>query len=114
MKVFIWILTAICLMPWTGAAWLAYALIDVSGDWMSGNADLLAGDPQMVEWLSWFGRVTAGFGEAVVIAVWAMGTLVVLAIAWLFTKLVDRDRRIKSLNWAPDDARGGAVSQRIP
>ena len=114
MKIFIWILTAICLTPWTGAAWLAYALIDVSGDWMSGNADLMAGDPQMVEWLSWLGRATAGFGEAVVIAVWAMGTMIVVTIAWLFTKLVDRDRRIKSVNWQPEDARGGPVTQRIP
>jgi hypothetical protein len=114
MKAFIWVLTIICLIPWTGGAWLAYGLIDVSGAWISGNADLLAGDPQVVEGLSWLGRLTAGFGETVVAAVWAMGTLIVVAVAWLFTKLVDRDRRIKSLRWHPDDPRGGAISQRIP
>ena len=38
MKIFIWIMALVVLVPWTGAVWLSYALVDVSGDWMSANA----------------------------------------------------------------------------
>lgn len=113
MKIFIWVLAIVLLVPWTGGAWLAYALVDVSGDWMSGNADMVASEPQVVETVSWLGRLVAGVGEAVIIAVWALGTLSVVAIAWLLSWLVGRNRRSDALQWHPDDPRA-AVDQRIP
>lgn len=111
MKVFIWIVALIVLAPWSGAVWLSYALVDVSGDWMSANADLLAAEPQVVETLSWFGRTVAGVGEAVIIAVWALGVLSVSAMAWGLCKLVDYHRRT-TLQWHPDDPR--AAGRQIP
>jgi ABC-type multidrug transport system permease subunit len=114
MKVFIWIAALVFLVPWTGGAWIAYALVDVSGNWMAGNADMLAGDPQIVETLSWLARTLSGAGEFIIFVVWALGAAIVAAVAWLFCRLVDRDRRIKSLNWHPDDARAAPAGQRIP
>ena len=114
MKVFIWIVAFLFLAPWTGGAWIAYALVDVSGDWMAGNADMLAGDPQIVENLSWLARLLSGAGETIIFIVWALGAAVIAAVAWLFCKLVDRDRRIKSLNWDPEHPRASPAGQRIP
>ncbi len=113
MKILIWVLTLLVLAPWTGAAWLAHALVDVSGNWMSGNADLLAGDPELVATLSWLGRVLAGVGETVIVIVWGLGTAIIVGIALLFSRLVDRDRRIKSMQWHPDDPRATSV-ERVP
>lgn len=113
MKIFIWIMALLVLAPWSGAVWLSWALVDVSGDWMSANADLLVAEPQMVESLSWLGRTLAGVGEAMILAVWALGVLTVWLIAWMLCKLVDYHRRTTpSLQWHPDDPR--AALPRIP
>lgn len=113
MKIFIWVVALILLVPWSGGAWLAYALVDVSGDWMSGNADMLAAEPQVVETVSWLGRMLAGVGETVIIVVWALGVLSVSAVAWVFCRLVDSNRKSNALRWHPDDPRA-AGDQRIP
>ncbi|MEN3977178.1 hypothetical protein [Emcibacter sp. SYSU 3D8] len=112
MKIFIWIVAMIVLVPWSGAVWLSYALVDISGDWVSGNADLLAAEPQVVETVSWLGRTLAGVGETVIIVIWSLGVLSISVIAWGLCRLVDYNRRTTSLQWHPDDPR--ATAQRIP
>lgn len=112
MKIFIWIVALLMLAPWTGAVWLSWTLVDVSGDWMSANADLLAAEPQVVETLSWLGRTLAGVGEAMIIVVWALGVLSVWLIAWMACKLVDYHRRTTPAKRHQDDPR--AAARRIP
>jgi hypothetical protein len=111
MKIVIWTLTGLVLALWSAPAWLAYTLIHMSGGWLSGNADMLAPDPQAVEFLSWLGRLGAGVGETIVIVVWAIGALIMVTVGWLFTKLVDRDRRLKAMAWHPDDPRATAQAR---
>jgi len=103
MKIFIWIMALVLLVPWSGAVWLSYALVDVSGDWMSANADLLVAEPQAVETLSWLGRTFASVGESVIIGVWALGALSVAGIAWMLCKLVDYHRRTNIPQWRPNE-----------
>ena len=117
MKAFLWIVTSIFIAFWTVSAWIAYAIIDVSGNWASGNADAVTSHPETVETLSWLARVLSGAGEFLVIAIWAIGTLMLAAVPWLLGKLIDRGRRKSSLQWHPDDPRASAenpASQRIP
>ncbi len=111
MKIVIWLLALLIIVPWTGGAWLSWALVDVSGNWLSGNADMLAMEPQMVESLSWLARAMSGTGEAIIFVIWAVGTAIVAGLAWALSRLVDRDRRKKTLNWHPDDPRAAAVQQ---
>lgn len=110
MKTVIWLLALLIIAPWTGGAWLTWTLVDVSGNWLSGNADMLAAEPQVVESLSWLARVAAGMGEAIIFIIWAIGTAIIAGLAWALTRLVDSDRRKNALNWHPDDPR--ATSQQ--
>lgn len=112
MKIFIWIMAFVVLVPWSGAVWLSYALVDVSGNWMSANADMLAAEPQAVETLSWLGRTLAGVGESVILGVWALGALSVAGIAWMLCKLVDYYRRANTLQWQPTEP--DATARRSP
>ncbi|MGE0667945.1 MAG: hypothetical protein AB7O49_15420 [Sphingomonadales bacterium] len=114
MKFLIWFLALLILAPWTGGAWLTWALVDFSGNWLSGNADMLAAEPEVVESLSWLARVASGLGETVIIVIWAIGTAIVAGLAWALGRMVDRDRRLKALNWHPDDPRAAAAGQQAP
>jgi hypothetical protein len=117
LKAFLWIVTSIFIAFWTISAWVAYAVIDVSGNWASGNADAVTSHPETVETLSWLARVLSGTGEFIVIAVWALGTLMMAAVPWLLGKLIDRARPKPVLQWHPDDPRAAPRnpgSQRIP
>ena len=105
MKAVIWMLALLILTPWTGGAWLAWALVDVSGNWLSGNADMFAAEPQVVETVSWLARLLSGAGETFIFVIWAIGAAIVAGFAWALGRLVDRERRLKSLNWHPDDPR---------
>jgi hypothetical protein len=93
MKAFLWIVSMLCLLAWSAGAWLAYAIIDVSGDWASGNADAVTTHPETVEWLSWLARFLSGFGEVAVAVIWAAGALVLVFVPWALGKLLDRNRR---------------------
>jgi hypothetical protein len=108
MKILIWVIALIVLTPWTAGAWVAYMLVDVSGHWMSGNADMLVAEPEVVETLSWLARLMAGVGETVIIAVWAIGAASVSLVAWMCGRLVDRQRRKTQFAWHPDDPRAAA------
>lgn len=91
MKTLIWIATAVVIALWSGISWIAHGLVSVGGSLVASNADLIpAADPLLVEWASWLASVGTGVGEWLVIAIWAIGSLAVLALGFIATRLVPR------------------------
>ena len=86
---------------------------DMSGNWLSGNADMLALEPHAVQAISWFARAASGTGEVIILIAWVLGTAIIAGLAWSLTKLIDRERRVRTLNWHPDDPRSVAASQHL-
>ena len=90
MKNLIWILTAAIIGLWSLLAWITHGLVSVAGNLVANNADLLPADPLLIEWASWLASAGTGVGEWLVIAVWAVVSLVLLALGFIGTKLVPR------------------------
>ena len=91
MKTLIWIVTWVVIALWSGLAWIAHSLVSVGGNLVANNADIIpAVDPLLVEWASWLATVGTGVGEWLVIALWAIVSLVIFALGFIATRLVPR------------------------
>ncbi len=90
MKTLIWIATAVILGLWSLVAWITHGLIGVAGGLVAGNADILPADPLLVEWASWLASAGTGVGEWLVVAIWALVSVVLLAVGFVATRLVPR------------------------
>jgi hypothetical protein len=88
MKTLIWIGTAILVGLWSLIAWAAYALVGASGSILATNADIIPVDPELIEWASWLAVLGADVGSWLVIAIWGVVTAVMLAGAFIVTKLL--------------------------
>jgi hypothetical protein len=83
-------LAGVGILSWSACAWVAYSLIDMAGDW-AGGATPYSVEPE-VEAFAWLAQLAAGLGEAVVIVIWAAGTLAMAGIAAAATYLMERAR----------------------
>ena len=90
MKNLVWAITALIVGLWSLLAWMAHGLVGVAGNLVANNADLIPVDPLLVEWASWFASAGTGVGEWLVVAVWAVVTLVLLAMGFVGTRLLPR------------------------
>lgn len=91
MKSLIWIVTWVAIALWSGLAWIAHSLVSVGGSLVASNADIIpAVDPLLVEWASWLATVGTGVGEWLIVAIWAIVSLVIFAIGFVVTRLVPR------------------------
>ncbi len=93
MKTLIWIATAAVVGLWSLLAWIIHGLVGVAGSLVSSNADIIPADPLLIEWASWLASAGAGVGEWLVVAVWALVSFVMLALAFVATKLLPVRRR---------------------
>lgn len=93
MKNLIWFATAGVIGLWSLVAWITHGLVSVAGNLVANNADLLPADPLLVEWASWLASAGTGVGEWLVVAVWALVSLVLLALGFIATRLVPRFRQ---------------------
>jgi hypothetical protein len=93
MKTLIWIVTAIVFGLWSLLAWITHGLVSVAGNLVASNADLIPADPLLIEWASLLASAGTGVGEWLVVAVWALVSLVLLAVGFLVTRLVPRFRQ---------------------
>ena len=93
MKNLIWILTAAIIGLWSLLAWITHGLVSVAGNLVANNADLLPADPLLIEWASWLASAGTGVGEWLVVAVWALVSLVLLALGFIATRLLPRFRQ---------------------
>lgn len=90
MKTFIWIITAAVLGLWSLLAWFAHGLVGVAGGLIASNADMVPADPLLVEWASWLATAGTGVGEWLVVAVWAVVSLVLIGLGFAATRLLPR------------------------
>lgn len=90
MKTLIWIVTAAVIGLWSLVAWLTHGLVGVAGQLVASNADLMPADPLLIEWASWLAGAGTGVGEWLVVALWAIVSLVLLALGFVATRLAGR------------------------
>ncbi|MCA3562408.1 MAG: hypothetical protein IOC82_15405 [Aestuariivirga sp.] len=88
MKTLVWILTAAVVALWSLAAWIVHGLLGVAGGLAASNADIIPADPRLVEWASWLASAGTGIGEWLVVAVWGFVSLVLVALGFVATKLL--------------------------
>ena len=87
MKTLVWVLTITLLALWSLVAWITHGLVGVAGSLVSSNADIIPADPLLIEWASWLASAGAGVGEWLVVAVWALVSFVMLALAFVAKRL---------------------------
>jgi hypothetical protein len=80
MKRLLWILAWIAVALWSLFAWGAYGLLDFFGGLAARNADIVTGQPEAVEWLSWALMTLRGLGLGAIVVVWGLVSLLILAV----------------------------------
>lgn len=90
MRTLIWIGTGVVIALWSALAWAAHGLIGVGGNLVASNADLIPADPLLIEWASWLASAGTGVGEWLVVAVWAIVSLMIATLGFAGTRLVPR------------------------
>lgn len=92
MRSLIWTVTAAAVAAWSFLAWIVHGLVGVAGNLVAANADIVPADPQLVEWASWIASAGTGIGEWLVVALWAIVSLVLLVMGFAATRLLPRLR----------------------
>jgi len=95
MKTLIWFATSAVIVIWSLVAWLTHGLVGLAGSLLATNADLVPADPMLVEWASWLAHTGTGVGEWLVVALWAVVSLVLLGLGFVATKLVARASAVR-------------------
>ncbi len=90
MKVLIWIATWAAVGIWSLLAWTVHLVINLAGNTASSNADILPVDPETIELVSWLAALGTSVGEWIVIAIWAIVSLVLLGLGYVGARLVGR------------------------
>jgi hypothetical protein len=80
MRRLLWIVAWVAVAIWSLFAWGAYGLLDFFGGIAARNADMVTGHPETVEWLSWALMALRGLGLGAVVVVWALVSLLILAV----------------------------------
>lgn len=96
MRGFLWLCAWVAVALWSLAAFLAYGLIDAVGDLAMRNADAFSADPETVEWIwrvfSWL----HGFSTSIALVAWGVVSLAILAVPWLFDRLIGRSMVLRT------------------
>lgn len=90
MKTLIWCATAAVLLLWSLVAWMTHGLVGAAGNLMARHADIIPADPLFIEWASWLASTGTGLGEGLVMAIWAVVSLVVVALGFIASRLAPR------------------------
>ncbi len=80
MRRVLWIVAWFAVAIWSLFAWGAYGLLDFFGGVAARNADIVTGHPETVEWLSWALMALRGLGLGAIVVVWALVSLLILAV----------------------------------
>jgi hypothetical protein len=83
----VWALALFAFATWSLLTWGTYALVTGGGDWLAANADLLALAPEWQYWLQWSLRLVEQFGVVLLWIVWGLGSIAILAAAWVTARL---------------------------
>ena len=97
MKRLLWVFAWIAVAFWSLFAWGAYGLLDFFGGVAARNADMVTGHPETVEWLSWGLMTLRGLGLGAVVVVWALVSLLILAVPAVLSLFFGSVRREQSV-----------------
>jgi hypothetical protein len=86
----IWIIAWLCVGLWTTIAAVGYWIIGTVTGLAANNADKVGGSAETVEFINWLALLLQNVGEVAAIILWAIISLLLLAIAWAITKLTGR------------------------
>jgi hypothetical protein len=84
----VWLFAWAAVVVWSLVAWGAHGLLGMFGDVAVRNADVVTGDPETVEFLAWGLATLRDLGLVAVLLVWGFVSLLILAAAALFSRLV--------------------------
>lgn len=87
MKSAVWVIAWLCVGLWSAVAALGYWLLNALTGFAANNADMVSGNAETVELVNWAALLFRDFGEIAVLVVWVVISLLILAIAWLITRL---------------------------
>lgn len=82
----VWALAIIAVAIWTLLSVGGYALLDVSAEWMTQNADVVSNHPDITGWLAWGLDLVRDVGVFVVVGVWAFVSITIILAAWLIQR----------------------------
>ena len=97
MRRLLWIVAWMAVALWSLFAWGAYGFLDFFGGVAARNADIVPGNPEAVEWLSWALMTLRGLGLGAIVFVWGLVSLLILtvpAVLGLFFGSARRDGRV--------------------
>jgi hypothetical protein len=90
MKTLIWTGTGIVVMLWSLLAWMLHGLVGLAGGTIASGTQLLSLEPMFAEWASWLASAGTGIGEWLVVALWAIGSIVLGTLGFIATRFVGR------------------------
>lgn len=73
---------------WSLVCWAAYAAFDLLGRFLKRNADAVSSDPEIVEGVFAILNFLHGLSTSAVLFVWAVVTLLILAVPWLIDRML--------------------------
>ncbi|HEV2559980.1 MAG TPA: hypothetical protein VGU45_15275 [Microvirga sp.] len=88
MRRLVWVLGWLAVAVWSLVAWGSYGLLNVFGDVAARNADLVTGNPEGVELISWALGALQGLGLTAIVVVWALVSLVILAATAVLARVL--------------------------
>jgi hypothetical protein len=92
MKTLIWIVTAAVIGLWSLLAWMAHGLLGVAGNLVASNTDMMPLEPELVAWASWLAAAGTDVGTWLVVAIWAIVSLLLLGLGFAASALAPRLR----------------------
>lgn len=90
MKILIWGAIVLGMGLWSLLAWILHGLVGVAGSVLESGTTLIPLDPVLGEWAAWLASAGTGIGEWLVLALWAIGSLVLLVLGMVAARFASR------------------------
>lgn len=87
MKSIVWVIAWVCVGLWSAVMALGYWLLNALTGFAANNVDKVGGDAETVELVNWLALFLQNVGEVAAVIIWAIVSLLILAIAWVIGKL---------------------------
>lgn len=93
MRRLVWAFGWVSVAIWSIMCALAYGLFDLVGRGMMRSSDAWSNSPETVEGIFKFFSFLHSFSTGAVLVVWALVSLMILAVPWALDRVVGRDPR---------------------
>lgn len=90
MRTLIWCGTLLVTGLWSLLAWALHGMVGLAGSALESGAGLIPLDPLLGDWAEWIASAGTGIGEWLVVALWAIGALVLLVLGFVATRFATR------------------------